>query len=196
MLHIPTHYLDVVGSCASFISTLYFINVNKYAWPFGLLAILINITLYYKIGLYADVLKEGIYLSFMIYGWYLWTHPTTKNNAPLPISRLQSNEIKWLACIFSICTVLLIYILSHHTNSQTPYWDAITTTLSLTAQYLICKKRIECWILWFIADALYVGLYWHKHVPAHSILLIIYCGMAIMGHIRWARLYKKQNHYN
>mgnify|MGYP000713545896 CR=1 FL=1 len=73
-----------------------------------------------------------------------------------------------------------------------PYLDATTTVLSLIAQWMVCKKIIENWILWFVVDAIYVFLYFYKDIPAHGVLLIIYLGLAVAGFIRWRKLMGKQ----
>ena len=67
-------------------------------------------------------------------------------------------------------------LLKNFTDSQIPYLDAITTVLSWIAQWMICKKIIETWFLWFVVDVIYVGLYFYKGIPAHGILLMIYLG--------------------
>lgn len=63
----------------------------------------------------------------------------------LPISNLS-----WrLAVILSVLAAGGIWgvaeLLKHFTNSQVPYLDAVTTVLSLIAQWMICKKIIQTW---------------------------------------------------
>lgn len=177
--------LDIIGAIFSFISTIFYIRASTHAWPVGLIAISMNIFLYVMTGLYADVAKENIYWISSIMGWYWWLRGGT-NKEKLPITHLTAQHGLVLSTIagFSIC--ILTFILIHFTNSQVPYWDAITTVLSLTAQWLICRKIIECWILWFIVDALYTGLYFYKGLPAHGVLLVVYTVMAIIGYAVWS----------
>ena len=179
------HSLDIIGAVFSFISTLFYIRASTHAWPASLIAISINIALYMLTGLYADTLKEGIYWASCILGWYWWLHGGI-NKEKLAITKLTAKHGLVLSGVagFSIC--LLAFALMHFTNSQVPYWDATTTVLSLIAQWLICRKIIACWILWFIVDALYTGLYFYKGLPAHGILLIVYTAMAVIGYVVWS----------
>ncbi len=183
---------DIVGSIFSFLSTIYYIRANKNAWPLALLAIFINLTLYLLTGLYADTSKETIYLITSIYGWYWWAHGG-KNHGEVLITNITAMHALTLSVIAGFSIGLLSLLLIHFTNSQVPYWDATTTVLALTAQWLICRKIIQCWIVWFIVDALYVGLYFYKGIPTHSILLILYTGMAVIGYLHWRRLIKRRN---
>ena len=178
------HHLDIIGTFFSFISTILYIRASTQAWPLALIAISINITLYILTGLYADAVKEGVYWLSSLIGWYWWLRGGS-NHQKLSINKLNEKQGIILAGIAGLGTIILAFSLIHFTNSQVPYWDATTTVLSLTAQWLICRKTIECWILWFVADALYAGLYFYKGLPAHGILLSVYTVMAIIGYFTW-----------
>ncbi len=182
------HILDIIGAIFAFISTVYYIKADKLAWPFGLVAICINAFLYYQTGIYGDMSLEFIYFISTFYGWYQWTHGGNKRSE-LPIRNISPALTLKLIIIATVGITIAHFILVHYTNSKVPLLDATTTVLSLIAQWLICKKYIQCWFLWFIVDALYVGLYFYKGIPAHSVLLVVYLGMAVVGFMRWKKLY-------
>ncbi len=185
-----THILDVSGAIFAFISTIYYIKADPLAWPTGLISSTFNIILFAITGIYGDMGCEIIYFISMFYGWFLWTHPRGEQ-AELPITNLTSLQFWTLGSIALTSMALLTLFLANYTNSQVPLWDASTTVLALTAQWMICKKIVECWYLWFIVDAMYIGLYFHKGIPAHGILYMIYLGLAIAGLINWRRLMAK-----
>ena len=177
-------WLDVIGAIFSLASTLLYIKANKSAWPISLVAICINIFLYYKTGIYGDMSLEIIYFTLVFYGWYQWAWGGA-NNTNLTISRITPKLGLLLSAIAFLGTCSLSCILINFTNSQVPYWDNSTTFLSLNAQWMICKKILETWAVWFVVDALYVELYFNKALPFHSTLLIVYCVLAIIGYYRW-----------
>lgn len=177
--------LDIVGAIFAFISTIFYIRASVYAWPVGLVAILINLFLYAVTGLYADASKEGVYFISSLLGWYWWLHGSV-NQKQLPITHVTKKYALVLTSISAFSILILSFLLMRFTNSQVPYWDATTTVLSLIAQWLICRKIIETWILWFIVDALYAGLYFYKGLPAHGILLVAYTVMAVIGYVVWS----------
>lgn len=180
------YWLDIVGAVFSFASTLFYIKIDKRAWPIGLCAIGINIFLYYQTGIYGDMSLEIVYFVLTFYGWYQWMWGGG-NHDNLPITHLTPKLGLLLSFIAGTgswaCAILLIKF----THSQVPYWDAITTVLSLIAQWMICKKILETWVVWLVVDAMYVGLYFNKALPFHSALLVIYCGLAIVGWWRWRK---------
>lgn len=178
------HWLDIIGALFSFASTLLYIKVDNRAWPVGLVAICINIVLYYQTGIYGDMTLEMIYFILTFYGWYQWSwRGLTQSN--LTVHRATPTLGLILSLIAVLATWILAQFLIHFTNSQVPYWDALTTVLSLIAQWMICKKLLESWFVWLLVDAMYVGLYFNKALPFHSSLLVIYCGLALLGYWRW-----------
>ena len=175
------------GAVFSLLSTLFYVRADKRAWPLGVVATSLNSILYGLTGIYGDMALEGIYFISMFYGWYQWDRGS-KNDDALPVSHITWRMVVVLSMIAVIGIFVVVSLLKHYTNSQVPYFDATTTVLSLIAQWLICKKIIETWILWFFVDAMYVGLYSYKGIPAHSVLLVIYLGLAVVGYVRWYRL--------
>lgn len=178
---------DLFGALISFTSTVLFIRINALAWPIGLLATLVNGILYWQSGIYAEMILELLYAVSMFYGWYLWflnREPMNPKIIRATFSiKLLTQLIVYLTCLF----LIIYYVLSSHTPSTVPLMDAMTTSLSLLAQWLMCHKIIWTWILWLITDALYAVIYWNKQLPYHVILMCVYCTMAIGGFVYWRR---------
>lgn len=185
-----THALDIAGAVSAFISTIYYVKADIRAWPTGLVSCTFNIILFAMTGIYGDMGCEVVYFISMLYGWFLWTHPK-ENQTELPITHISSAQFWTLGSIAIASIFALALFLAKYTNSQVPLWDASTTVLALSAQWMTCKKIIECWCLWFIVDALCIGLYFHKGIPAHGVLFTIYLGLAITGFLNWRRLMAK-----
>lgn len=195
MQHSFIHALDIIGSIFSLICTLYYVRANVLAWPTGLVASSLNIILYFYSGLYGDMSLEGFYFLSTFYGWYIWLRGGA-HHQQREITRITAKHALILVLITVIGIEAVHFYLAHYTNSQVPYWDATTTVISLVAQWLICRKIIECWYLWFIVDAMYVGLYFYKGIDAHSILLVIYVGLAVAGYLRWRKLLPANRRYS
>lgn len=183
--------LDVVGAGVDLITTLTYALELVWCWPLTLVSAVLNGYLYYQTGLYADMGLSSFYLLSAIYGWYAWCYGG-KNHTVLPIRHITRREATGLALLGCLATLFLGAIIQRVTPSTVPFYDAATTVFSLIAQWLICRKVIENWLVWFAVDIVYVGLYYYKQIPAHSILLIIYLGIAVLGFSRWMRRLDRQ----
>jgi len=79
---------------------------------------------------------------------------------------------------------LTLYLRSVH--DAAPFWDALTTVLSVIAQYLQTKKVVESWHVWITADVFYIGLYLYKSLALTALLYLIFLIMCIIGRARMA----------
>jgi nicotinamide mononucleotide transporter len=75
-------------------------------------------------------------------------------------------------------------------NGAAPLWDAVTTVLSLAAQYLLCRKRLENWIFWIAADIVYVPLYLSRALPLTAVLYGVFLLMCVVGVRDWWRKWR------
>ncbi len=187
------NWLDFVGASLSLLSTYYFTQAKRLAWLISLFAITLNTILYWQKGVYGHLLLEGIYFVSMIYGWYQWSG-NVANKDYRPIRYLSVNEIICYVAGAIIGILLMAKGLSFYTDSTIPYWDASTTILCLIAQWLLCRKVIHCWILWFVVDAMVAVLQFHKGMPFHSAVHWLYLVMAVVGYYRWRKLFAFQQH--
>ena len=182
-------FFDLMGAAISFLSTYYFIRLNNKAWPIGMIATCLNGWLYWRKGIYADMVLEFFYFLSMGYGWYIWNHSSylDKNDSKMLLSRLNALQWTVLILVFFSIFSLIHYVLQTQIHSNVALLDATTTSLSLLAQWLMCHKIIATWVIWFITDALYLFLYHGKNLPFHCLLMMLYSGMAVTGYMIWTK---------
>ncbi|HLD17234.1 MAG TPA: nicotinamide riboside transporter PnuC [Coxiellaceae bacterium] len=189
-----SHYLsvDFISSCASLISTLFFARASQWGWPAGMVSTSVNAYLYYRIGLYGELGLEALYFLSMFYGWYEWRHGGRQHRA-LPIRYARPRLKILLVILGSVGIVICTLFLENMTDSKVPLWDGSTTAVSLIGQWLTCQKYMECWMVWFVVDALYLGLYVYKGVPFHALKMAVYLVIALMGYWCWRQLWIEQS---
>ena len=78
-------------------------------------------------------------------------------------------------------------LLSRHTDSTVPVGDALTTALSLVAQVMLNRKWIGNWLVWIVADVLYVALYASKGLWLTAVLYAGFIGLCLLGLRTWRR---------
>ena len=66
-------------------------------------------------------------------------------------------------------------------------WDAITTALSLVAQFMLSRKWIANWWLWIAADVISIPLYIYKELYLTAGLYFVFLIMCIIGLREWKR---------
>jgi len=123
-------------------------------WPIGLANNLIFFLLFLQARIYADMTLQIVYFGLGVFGWWEWVKGGP-NHKPLTISLVRRREWIGLICFIPLATWLMDVVLIK-VNDAVPFWDSLTTVLSLAAQFLLCLKRLENWFFWIAADIIYV----------------------------------------
>jgi nicotinamide mononucleotide transporter len=66
-------------------------------------------------------------------------------------------------------------------------WDGLVTALSLLAQYLLAKKKIENWWVWLIVNVITVGLMIVKSLWLTSLLYALFAVLSYVGLKAWQK---------
>ncbi|MFD5147803.1 nicotinamide riboside transporter PnuC [Streptomyces sp. NPDC058401] len=157
-------------------------------WPIGIANNVFFIVLFAQAGLYADAGLQIVFISLAAYGWWSWTHgggPGT--TTALPVRRTTAAEWTVLAAAGAAGVLVLTLLLSRVTDSTVPFWDALTTGLSLAATYGQCRKLVESWWLWIAADLVYIPLYAYKGLYLTSLLYAAFLALCVAGLLGWRR---------
>jgi nicotinamide mononucleotide transporter len=182
---LPLDLTEAFGFATGAICVWLVTRGNLWNWPVGLVNNIVFAILFWNARLFADFGLQGIYFALGIWGWWQWMRGGA-NRAPLPVSRTRKKE--WIAiAVFLTAGTWGLRELLLMVNGAAPFWDALTTTLCLAAQYLLCRKRIENWLLWITADLIYVPLYLSRELPLTAILYAGFIGLCIVGLTRWKR---------
>lgn len=179
-------HLDLLGSIFSFAATYYLIRINQVAWPLSVIATTLNTILYARSGLYGDMSLEAVYFFSSFYGWYQW-HQRDRGQQKVTVEHITIEQGLVLTSIAIIAITIMAYILKVYLHSQVALLDASTTVLSLIAQWMLCRKIIENWLLWIVVDSSYFFLYATKSLNFHSMLMLVYTSMAVVAYIQWRR---------
>ena len=179
--------LDFLGAAFAIAATVAFAFASVVAWPLSLIAISLDLILYFKLQIYGDALLQMGYFVMSIYGWWVWLRPSVGVNS-LQIRWLTMKERSILLGLLIFLIPMVAYFLARTLHSTAPILDAATTVLSVVAQGLVCRKKLDNWPLWCINDVLYLMLYYVKGIPFHMLMLPIYLCIAVIGFYRWQQL--------
>ncbi|MBC8081900.1 MAG: nicotinamide mononucleotide transporter [Hymenobacter sp.] len=155
-------------------------------FPVAIVSCALYIVVYYRAQLYSDGILQVFFIVFSGYGWYQWLYGG-RGSTKLHVSRARPREWRWLAVFVLGYTLGVGYYLQHYTDAALPHWDGFTTAVSLAAQYLLMRKRLENWWLWIVVDIIYVPMLWYKHLYPTSALYALYLGLAVYGYREWHR---------
>lgn len=170
------------GFATGFVCVWLVVRQHELNWPVGLANNVLFFILFWQGRLYADMALQVVYFGLGVYGWHHW-HFGAKG-VPLSVTRTTRKEWLAIAVTLPLATIALREILIA-VNGAAPFWDSLTTVASLTAQYLLTRKRLENWLFWIAADVVYIPLYVSRDLPLTALLYTIFLGMCLVGARSW-----------
>jgi nicotinamide mononucleotide transporter len=164
------------------------VRQHVWNWPIGLANNVFFFVLFFRGRLFADMSLQVVYFGLGAFGWWNWLYGGS-GHTTLRISRAARSE--WLAAAIPLCTLGLRQVLVA-VGGAAPFWDSLTTVLSLAAQYLLSRKRLENWAFWIIADVVYVPLYLGRKLPLTALLYGVFLLMCLVGAREWWRSFRSE----
>ena len=182
---IPIAPTEVLGFVSGAVCVLFVVDQNIWNFPVGIANNIFFIILFLSSRLYGDMALQGVYIILGFMGWWQWIYGG-ENRTALHVRRASIGELIVLGGIGAVATIgLQNHFVSIH--DAAPFLDAVTTVLSLVAQYLLNGKRLENWFVWIIADVLYIGMYIQKELYLTALLYAVFIGMCIAGLASWKK---------
>lgn len=154
------------------------------AWLLGMAGVTLFAIIDYQEKLYAEIPLQALYFILSVYGWYEWKFGG-KHQTSLPVTFTSLNI--WMAVLIMgvVGTILIGYLQATYLDASLPYLDGGTTAFSLAGTWMLARKKLENWVLWFFVDAVYTGMFIYKGLLLIALLYLIYVIFSVIGFVRW-----------
>ncbi|MGQ0765227.1 MAG: nicotinamide riboside transporter PnuC [Gemmatimonadota bacterium] len=173
----------IFGVASVYLST----RENIWSWPIGIVNVLLYCAVFLQARLYAGAGLQLVYFAIAVYGWYVWVRGggrdsrgalTVSRAAPLTLIRLSLIAVAGWIALGSLLTT---------TDAAIPWLDSLLTSASLSAQWLLTRKKLETWIIWIAVDLVYVPLYLTQRLYPTAALYAAFLALAVLGLRQWRR---------
>ena len=192
--------LEITGLCVGLLYLWWEYHADNKVWLASVVMPAISMWIYYSKGLYADFGINIYYLLIAIYGFWSWSgktaprKPSESKECPAatesassrrPITHTPVKEWGLIAAASCTLWVALWWLLVRFTDSTVPVADAFTTSLSIVGLWMLARKYVEHWLIWFIVDIVCCGLYFYKGLYFYCVLYGVYTVISIFGYRKW-----------
>ena len=179
-------WTEAVGFATGALCVWLVVRQNIWNFPIGIVQCSFYLLVFMRVGLYADAGLQIIYIILGFLVWWWWLHGGI-DKGPLHVRALRGREVAALGGVTVTVTACMTGLLATYTPSTVPFWDSITTVLSLIAQYMLTRKHLQNWWVWMTADVIYIGLYAYKGLWLTAILYGGFFALCIIGLREWRR---------
>jgi nicotinamide mononucleotide transporter len=178
--------LELVASAIGLLAVWLMVREHVWSWPIGAVQVALYIFIFADARLYADAGLQAIYLALQFYGWYEWLHGGAHHDR-LHVTRAPARTLGIALGVGAMGTVALGTALARYTNQALPYWDSGIAAFSLVAQWMLARKLLQNWLLWFVIDVVAVGVYFARGLYPTTVLYAVYLVLAVAGWRSWTR---------
>lgn len=159
---------------------------------FGILSIILTISVLYAARLYAEILLNIYYLIMSFYGLWYWRYRNVELREA-PITRCDSRDWKIVGAIAIGGYLVLFFLLTSFTDSDVPMLDAIVSSTAWAGMWLLAKRKIENWILLNVSNLIAIPLLIYKELYLFAALTIFLFVVAISGYLKWKKMMAAQH---
>lgn len=186
---------------AGFVLSLAMVYCNikeiHWGWPLAILSSLLYGVVFWNSQLYGETSLQVMFVLTSIWGWQQWRQrrtdlqpvnlDTPKALSSASISTLLPSERRAAVLATLLAWPAFVFFLQRFTDSDVAVWDGLVTALSLLAQYLLAKKKLENWWVWLTVNLITVGLMWVKSLWLTSVLYLIFALLSYVGLKAWQK---------
>lgn len=178
--------IEILAAVLSALGVWLMARRRPWAWPVGLVSVLIYAWVFIEVRLYSDALLQGAFAAMLVYGWSRWLRNLGEDGrvriAPLPLPRAALHLV-----IGALGALALGAFMARCTNADLPWLDAALAAFSLVAQWWQARRHTAAWWLWIGVDVIYIGMYLHKDLQVTAMLYALFLGLAASGLRQWQR---------
>ncbi len=195
-------YLEFFGTVAGAVAVFLSAKANVWSWPIGIINVVLFFFLFYQSQLYPDMFLQVFFFITNLMGWWRWTNPRKEEEDKRHQLRISSMPQKsWTyflliglggTIIFGLVAANLhsFFPVLFNQPSAFPYADSFVMVMSIVATYLMVQKKLECWLVWILVDAVACYLYFSKEIKFVGIEYIMFCFIAAFGFWHWLKEYQ------
>jgi nicotinamide mononucleotide transporter len=158
---------------------------NVLCWPVGIINAIIYFFVFYISRIYGDMSLQVLYFCLSVYGWIYWKK--NKQDGKKEIKQLSTKDFFYCLLFILFASIILYFIFIKYTDNALPFLDSITTALSLLGQILLTRKFLENWLVWLVANILYLLVYFNRELYLTMGLYSIFILLSVYGYVYWKK---------
>ena len=181
--------IEITAVVLGLFNIVLLIRRSIWNYPFGIAMVTLYFFIFYGAKLYSDAGLQVFFFFVQFYGWYYWLQRRDEEGLVI-VTRLSAGPALAYGAAGIAAIAVIGTMMGRYTDASYPYWDASIAALSVIAQILLARRRLENWLVWVLVDALAIGLYWAKGLYPTAALYAIFLVMAAAGYLAWRRSMK------
>ncbi len=183
-------WAEIIASAFSLVCVALLARNSAHGWWVGLVGIVAYAWVFYESRLFAEIGLQAVYFVTSVQAIWIWLKGGAERTER-PVTHVPPRL--WIPALLVGCaaTFGLIELLTWM-RGAVPFWDALTTVISLIAHVFLMLRYVESWYLWVLVDTIYVPLFWSRDLKLTAGLYVVFWFMALHGYFNFEKLAREK----
>lgn len=164
-----------------------FLAVKRSTWqyPTGIVGTILFFFVFWGAGLYSSAWLQVVFTFVQLYGWWFWLFGDQGKKPK--ITSWDFNATTTIVIAGLLLGGVMSVLVAGLTNGTTIFLDSIIFGLSISAQFLLDRKKIETWFVWCAINVLSIYVYAQQEL---WITVALYVGLffnTFWGYYEWRK---------
>ncbi|MCP5543698.1 MAG: nicotinamide mononucleotide transporter [Akkermansiaceae bacterium] len=178
--------LEIAANCVNLLAIVLATRNSIHTWWTGILGCALFGWLFFTSRLYADVTLQVFFIATSALGWWHWLHHRGRR-VERPVTRTSVRELGMIIPLGALAALVYGALLHRFTNAYAPFIDSTVLVLSVVAQILLMRRKVETWIFWFATNSVAVPLFVSRDLWLTAVFYVLFWVNAPIGFFRWKR---------
>ena len=180
-----TDPLEIAATLFTLICVVLAVKRSLWQFPTGIIGTALGFFVFWRTQLYSSAALQPVFIAVQIYGWWYWLRGEAQHR---PKIRATNPWLVAGACLAAIGIAAgAAWALDIFTDANMALADASIFALSIVAQVLLSRKRIENWPVWIVINAISVYVYASQRLWLYAVLYAFFFFNAFWGWWEWRR---------
>ncbi|HZF96575.1 MAG TPA: nicotinamide riboside transporter PnuC [Allosphingosinicella sp.] len=186
----PAKFVEYAAALLGVANVVLVVRRSIWNYPFALAMVTLYLFVFWDARLYSDALLQIFFFVLNVYGLANWLR-SRREAGEVVVTVLSGRErALWLAGTLA-ASLAWGWVMMRFTDAAAPVWDALIAGMSVSAQLLLARRRLENWVLWIAVDVIAIPLYWSRGLGPTAFLYLLFLGLAVAGLVSWWRAYRR-----
>ncbi|HET9511602.1 MAG TPA: nicotinamide riboside transporter PnuC [Sphingomonas sp.] len=178
--------LEWVAAALGLVCVALAVRRSLWTYAFGVASTALLAIVVFDARLYSQALLQMFFVAINAYGFVNWRRARGAGG-DVPIERMAPREVTMWSIGIAVATLGWGWAMHLLTDAAQPLLDAAIAVVSVAAQLLMARRRLENWALWIAVDIASIPLFLGQGLHVVAGLYLVYLALAIWGYVDWHR---------
>ncbi len=180
--------LEIWATILTVLSVILATRIKVSQYPVGIIATILFFGVFWKAQLYSSAWLQVYFTLVQFYGWWYWLKGDHGHEPRITTWPLKTHlALGSAALVFSL---VVAHLLDLYSDAKMAFLDSMIFSLSVVAQFLLDRKKLEHWYVWGAVNVISIWVYASQGLGVTTALYIGLLCNVFVGYRFWRKEFR------